>query len=181
MSRVAGIILFSFIVVSLVACTKPEITSAPTVTSAPNSTSSTTLTATSKSMASTTVPKSSQPIVDTNVLEVKADDLYREYQRNMVAADQKYKDRLIRVNGNVWKIDKLPPIMPLPEFAKNKPYVGLGFDSGFGGLIGAQCFFKNENEIAKLRVGQLVTLIGTCYGIIDGDSHPSLTNCSIVQ
>lgn len=80
--------------------------------------------------------------------------LYSDYKSNAVAADRKYKDKILRVSGVVDTINRdiLQTI-----------YVVLSGDDYFGGV---QCFFSDDYEkaIANLRKGQAITIKGKCDG-----------------
>ena len=79
--------------------------------------------------------------------------LYQEYDANQVAADQKYKGKVLEVSG---------PILRIGKDIMDVPYVILNGD----GLSGIQCSFANENEVAKLGNNQQITVHGQCDGMI---------------
>ena len=88
------------------------------------------------------------------VLTVSAAELYAEYKANEVAADQRYKGRVVAVSGVVDNIGK--GIM-------GTMYVALDT----GEMVGSvQCMFGKEhaNSLAGLSKGQSVTIQGKCTG-----------------
>ena len=88
------------------------------------------------------------------VLSISAKKLYSEYEANEVAADLKYKGKVIEVTGIVRLIDK---------GLMDEIYVTLEGDEYFGDI---QCFFSESRaqEAASLRKGSKVTIIGLCEG-----------------
>ena len=87
--------------------------------------------------------------------KVTAVDLYKEYDANSVAADQKYKDKVLEVSGKICNIG---------EDITGVPYIVLAGDEY--GMVGVQCCFGDENVVAKLSKDQQVTVSGKCDGII---------------
>ncbi len=85
---------------------------------------------------------------------VSSKKLYADYDANGVAADEKYKDKVIRVTGKVTTIDR--DIM-------DKIYVTLKGDEYFGDV---QCFFAEDHTktASKLSKGQRITVKGKCEG-----------------
>jgi hypothetical protein len=86
--------------------------------------------------------------------ELTAYQLYKAYEDNEVAADQKYKDKVLVVTGYVDDIGK--DIM-------DDIYVTLKTGQYFGSI---QCFFSDahENRAAELKKGQKLKLKGKCAG-----------------
>ena len=85
---------------------------------------------------------------------LSADQLYREYESNEVAADEKYKGKIVIVSGKIQDIGK--DIM-------DEPYIVIG---GEGFLDGVQCSFakSQESSIARLSKGQNVKVKGEVSG-----------------
>ena len=85
---------------------------------------------------------------------VTAPQLYSEYDSNEVAADLKYKDKVITVEGIIDDIGK--DIM-------DDIYVTLKGDQYFGNV---QCFFSDSHtdKAASLRKGDKITVKGLCTG-----------------
>ena len=103
------------------------------------------------------------------VLKIDAYELRREYDENEVAADLKYKDKIIYVEGMIDRIGK--DIM-------GKPYIVLD-DGGFWGI---QCVFekKYELDIATLVKGQWVTVRGECRGKVLS-TNILLKDCTLID
>ena len=101
-----------------------------------------------------------------SVHTVTATKLYTEYDDNEVAADLKYKDKVITVSGVVDDIAKdiLDDI-----------YVTLKGDEYFGTV---QCFFSDShtNKAASLKKGDRLTIKGLCTGTLMG---PIIRGCVI--
>jgi hypothetical protein len=104
---------------------------------------------------------------------VKAGDLLKEYGTNAVAADAKYKGKVLQVSGKFGSAQKAPllgyAVQLLPE------------DAGDVNLSDVQCFIVEsaEADVAKLQAGQMVTLQGTCDGQVVG--QVKLSKCTLVK
>jgi hypothetical protein len=85
---------------------------------------------------------------------LSADGLYAEYKSNEVAADQKYRGKIVVVSGVIRDIGK--DIM-------DNAYIVIG---GSGFLDGVQCTFTKveESSVARLSKGQRVTVKGEVGG-----------------
>ena len=90
---------------------------------------------------------------------LSADQLAREYENNEVAADAKYKGKIVIVSGTIQDIGK--DVM-------DEPYIIIG---GSGFLDGVQCFFteSEESSVAHLSKGQRVSVKGEVSGKIIGN------------
>ena len=85
---------------------------------------------------------------------VTASDLYREYRSNEVAADEKYKGKILTVTGTVESVGK--------DIA-DTPYVAIKA----GDVIGSvQCMFSEQysSDLASLHKGDEVKIRGKCDG-----------------
>jgi predicted phosphodiesterase len=104
---------------------------------------------------------------------VKAGDLLNEYSANAVAADAKYKGKLIQVSGKFGSAQKAPllgyAVQLLPEDA---PDVNVSY---------VQCFIVEsaQEDVAKLQAEQMITIQGTCDGQVLG--QVKLSQCSLVK
>jgi hypothetical protein len=104
---------------------------------------------------------------------VKAGDLLQEYASNAVAADSKYKGKVLQVSGKFGSASKAPlmgyAVQVLPE------------DAGDVNLSGVECFIVEsaEADVAKLQPGQMVTLQGTCDGQVVG--QVKLSKCTLMK
>lgn len=90
----------------------------------------------------------------TPAISVSARELYADYEANGVAADEKYKGKVLRVTGVVNNIDR---------DVLDKIYVTLSGNDYYGDI---QCFFA-ENHVqtaAQLSKGQTITVKGKCDG-----------------
>jgi hypothetical protein len=97
---------------------------------------------------------------------VSANNIYAAYQKNEVAADQKYKDKVIVVTGKITDIGK--DII-------DSPYLIVG---GTGMIDGCQCVFAESavDQIAKAAKGDQVSVKGTCTGYL---GMVEMENCSL--
>ncbi len=106
-------------------------------------------------------------------LSVKAGELLTEYGTNAIAADNKYKGKLLRVTGKFGSAQKVPlmgfAVQLLPE------------DAGDVNLSGVQCIILEsaQAEVGKMQPGQLVTLQGICDGQVVG--QVKMSKCIVVQ
>jgi hypothetical protein len=104
---------------------------------------------------------------------VKAGDLLKEYSANAVAADGKYKGKVIQVSGKFGSAQKAPlmgyAVELLPE------------DAGDVNTNTVQCFIVEEaqDDVAKLQQGQKITVQGTCDGQYVG--QVKLSKCTLVK
>ena len=89
---------------------------------------------------------------------LSADSLYREYEENEVAADAKYKGRVIIVSGIIQDIGK--------DFT-DTAYVILAVE----GLFGVHCMYAKGEEfsVAQLSKGQQITIKGVVSGKMIGN------------
>ena len=88
------------------------------------------------------------------VLKIGAEQLRAEYEENEVAADEKYEDKILYVNGVIDDIGK--DIL-------DTPYITLNDGTTFNSV---QCMFKKADEpiLAGLKKGQEITVRGKCEG-----------------
>jgi hypothetical protein len=121
-----------------------------------------------RTRATPTAEPSSAPVVT-----VKAGDLLQEYSANAVAADAKYKGKLIQVSGKFGSAQKAPlmgyAVQLLPEDA---PDVNAS---------AVQCFIVEsaEPDVAKLQPEQMIKIQGTCDGQVL--SQVKLSRCVLVK
>ena len=97
---------------------------------------------------------------------LSANTLFNEYDKNSVAADAKYEDKIVVVSGTIQSIGK--DIM-------DTAYLVIG---GSGFLDGVQCTLPRGQEglVARVSKGQYVTLKGKVSGQIMG--NVIVNNCS---
>jgi len=105
-----------------------------------------------------------KPVVE--AIKVTAADLAAVYESNEVKADQTYKGKMVEVTGTVDNIG----------VSIGQTYVVLSNGKEYS-IVGVQCFFKSESEIAKvaeLKKGDSVTI----QGKVDGKSiNVGVNNC----
>lgn len=103
-------------------------------------------------------------------IQIASSKLDSEYEANGVAADNKYKDKVLEVSGTVLSIDK--NIVDESEII-----VKL---SGLNEYIGISCYFdaSHSAETANLSKGQNVKIKGICDGKVVG---VNLKGCSLVK
>lgn len=169
--------LIPVIIVLVVLCAivggNKENTDVPTDNSADDSTANSTVSEPTDS----TVPETKAPVVigkDAPTIDYEFVDimtLLDEYQTNEVAADQKYKDKFVKVSGKVKDIGK--DIL-------NNIYVCVNDGTDLTWEY-AQCYFSDQSEVdkvANLAVGDTITL----YGKV-GNFNLTLTidRCVIVE
>ena len=97
---------------------------------------------------------------------LSANKLFKEYDKNSVAADAKYEDKIVVVSGTIQSIGK-----DITDTA----YLVIG---GSGFLDGVQCTLPRGQEglVARVSKGQYVTLKGKVSGQIMG--NVLVNNCS---
>jgi hypothetical protein len=104
-------------------------------------------------------------------VKVTAEQLYKDYQDNSVAADQKYKDKVVQVTGKVLKVGK-------DTFGNEMVSLATGADLE----LGITCYFGESArpDAAKLSPGQTAVMTGRCVGLRAG-SYIQLNDCTIGQ
>lgn len=103
------------------------------------------------------------------VKQVTIQELNRAYMGNELAADAKYKDKVLRITGVVSVIkrnndDTLSMTLTSTQFSSDPVY--FSFDK------------KYESELAQLTIGQSVTVQGRCLGEFFG---VHLEDCVLVH
>lgn len=89
-------------------------------------------------------------------LTVSSKTIYQDFEDNEVAAEDRYKDKKLFVNGKIAAITTDP---------MGNPCVSLdGGKDGFGKVV---CVFPKDSrkEIGTLKKGQPVVIYGKCYGM----------------
>lgn len=109
------------------------------------------------------------PEPEPEYIDVTAKDLLAAYEENTVAADNAYKGKLLKVTGTVGMIGK--DIL-------DTAYVTLTNGESYA-LISVQCYFAKDNldDIATLKEGDTVTIIGKCDG---STLNVALKQCDLV-
>lgn len=108
-------------------------------------------------------PITSEPII------VSLDDLVKDYTDNEIAANRKYKDKLVGVVGRIKSVETV--------FGKAFVVLESTKDVQFTNV---QCFFDDNHidELAKLNKGQVVAIGGTCTGKF---LNIALTKCLMLK
>jgi hypothetical protein len=109
---------------------------------------------------------STQPFAPA-ALQVTAGQLYGEYHRNEVAADQTYKDKMLAVSGIVESINK--------DFVDDA-YLVLETANEFEG-VQAHLKSSETSKAARMSKGELITVLCSGNGMIIGT--PMLKDCVI--
>jgi hypothetical protein len=93
--------------------------------------------------------------MSSEAITVDPKELYSDYDSNEIKADNTYKDKTLRLTGEVGDIGK---------DLFDKPYIKFNADDY--GLTGVQIFFKTveQDKIGELNKGQAVTIVGVCKG-----------------
>ena len=97
-------------------------------------------------------------------ITISASKLYKEYNENEIAADEKYKGKIIEVTGVIRDIGN--DIM-------DNAYITLVGDEYFGDI---QCYFNEKSVVAKLSKGKRITVIGSCSGLM---INVQINNCIV--
>ena len=95
---------------------------------------------------------------------ISASKLYKEYNENEIAADEKYKGKIIEVTGLIRDIGN--DIM-------DNAYITLVGNEYFGDI---QCYFNEKSVVAKLSKGKKITVIGSCSGLM---INVQINNCIV--
>jgi len=85
---------------------------------------------------------------------VSAPSLFTDYSDNEIAADDRYKGKILQVSGTIRDIGN--DIM-------DDAYVSLAGDGYYGNV---QCFFSDKSVVANLKKGQQITVVGYCDGLM---------------
>jgi tRNA_anti-like len=92
------------------------------------------------------------------------------------AADGKYRGKEVELTGYVAEVDAL---------AGEGGFPSLTLESDTNGIVAPECLFRQSDaeELKKIKVGQLVTVSGTCNGRRSHDEYTyrvRLDNCRLV-
>lgn len=109
-------------------------------------------------------------VTQESVISVAASELMRDYDANEVAADAKYKDKVIQTSGTITSIGK--DIL-------DTPYITLS--SGGNSFSSVQCMFEKSDqaELAALAKNTKITLQGRVSGKTLG--NVLIRECSVVK
>jgi len=103
------------------------------------------------------------------VVTVSPEQIAKDYKANEVAADNKYKGKLVQVSGEVDKIGK--------DITDTMYVVIKGDSSNFTDV---QCFFNKDkaDQLAQLQKGQSLTIKGKCNGLM---MNVLIKDCEIIK
>lgn len=101
------------------------------------------------------------PTASETAIKVSAAQLYAEYEANEVAADLKYKDKLLEVSGVVTDMGISQSIRP------GTPVIFLAesLDAPFMEGVTIHLSVDQKAKVATLSKGDTVAVIGICEGI----------------
>ena len=95
---------------------------------------------------------------------ISASKLYKEYNENEIAADEKYKGKIIEITG---------VIRDIGNYIMDNAYITLVGNEYFRDI---QCYFNEKSVVAKLSKGKRITVIGSCSGLM---INVQINNCIV--
>ncbi len=101
-------------------------------------------------------------------IKISAVKLYKDYKANEVAADEKYKGKILEVTGTIDEI----------SVTLGTIFVSLLVDEYGLETVKGMFSDKYKSKIAELKKGQKITIKGVCDGLTLGIAV-SLNNCVI--
>lgn len=107
-----------------------------------------------------------------NPIVISPTELVNEYKSNAVAADNRFKNKWLRVEGEVKRVTK-------HLWSETKMDVVIGSNQRFE-FTEVQCVFEAEAtaQVMKIKAGDTVTILGRCKGK-SGDVE--LVDCEFVK
>ena len=89
-------------------------------------------------------------------IALSAEDLSRQYMKNKLAADEKFKDRVLRVTGAIERIDR-----------DSNGRICVCLRGGHMSIVSVECLFDDDKkqEVLALSEDRTVTIIGQCRGL----------------
>lgn len=99
-------------------------------------------------------------------------ELYDEYSKNEINADQKFKGKILYITGTVTDISR--------DVFSDNPCISLDSGDAFG-FYPVYCFFSKseENSLTELTAGDEISIVGKCTGV--AVSCVQLTGCYIPE
>lgn len=120
-----------------------------------------------KQQSSATASASS--IIKDDAVEIDYKVLHKDYMDNPIKADSRYKNKKLIVSGKVSDIDREIDQRPYITFEISAlETIRMDFDK------------KNESEVAKLKKGQTVKVVGECTGTLISTTVV-LEDCNILE
>ncbi len=106
----------------------------------------------------------------TQALSVTASELFKAFEENEISANKSYKGQAVEVLGRIETL-----------YSFGNIYVVVLRETGFDSFASIQCYFdnKHEDDLAKLKIGDIVTFRGTCKGF--SLMMVSMDNCEVVN
>jgi hypothetical protein len=106
----------------------------------------------------------------TTTMEVTAEELFSAYKADNASADAKYKGKILKVTGIVGSVGK---------DVLHNPYIRLTAGGKYQAW-GVRCVLKKEYEpeLARLTIGQTVTVQGKCDGRL---MNVLMKDCALVR
>ncbi len=101
------------------------------------------------------VPSSKESTTQQEIISITAEQLYKDYEANEIAADQKYKNKSIKVTGTVRVIGKT---------IGDAPFINLATGNYSHQVMVSFPAKVYDNELAKYSSGTQVEITGTCRG-----------------
>lgn len=105
-------------------------------------------------------------------IQISSTQIYKDYDDNEVAADNKYKGKVVEVKGKIIGISK--------NFSDDIVIKLNGLINNEYEIVGVGCTFSksHSSEAASLNKGQIITIRGICDGKLMG---PNISGCSLVK
>ena len=97
-------------------------------------------------------------------LKISAEELSKAYESNEKTANDRFKGETLIVTGMVGVTNIPEGVTPPPSFH-------------FGDAPLVVCFAEQKDEVARLKMGQTVTVKGKCTGSVLG--FVTVTNCVV--
>lgn len=112
------------------------------------------------------VKANTEVVAEIKPIEISAANLEKEYKANEVAADTKYKGKIVKISGTVASVDKDILDNPLVRIETNEMFNSVVCRFGKGQI----------DDLSKLIKGQKVTFIGEVSGMTIGSVY--IKSCS---
>jgi hypothetical protein len=94
-----------------------------------------------------------------NAIVITAEQLYKEYDANEIAADQRYKNKILRVTGSIRNIGKT---------SGDAPYVNLATGKYSHQVLVTFPPIQYDSKLATYTTGSVIEVTGTCKGQVLG-------------
>lgn len=114
-------------------------------------------------------PVKAKPKPAATAIAVTAGALLKEFEDNELTADAKYKGKTLKITGSIEKIDT--------EVFDENDYVLKLTDGGDFEFLSVDCYDIPNKALAKLKVGQEVTVIGKFKD--GGDLGVTVNKCKV--